>query len=157
MSAEIVVSLQTSLHQEEQRILAGTTSVTLPIMSQGDFETICGMKNTGQIAMLPAEQDMQAISGHDALREKRAHQRQFCRLTFLKKNEGGFTVVCQETDDWETCTVGPAGVLSTYGEQTFSTTETYQRDALLHLLEQAYERGRADKAREIRTVLEIGK
>ncbi|MCO5734096.1 hypothetical protein [Rhizobium sp. SSA_523] len=87
----------------------------------------------------------------------RTYQRQFCRLTFLRKNDGGHEVRCTEADDWEICRVGPAGSLSSYGEQSFTMQETYQRDGLLSLLEQAFERGRTEKAREVRQALEIVK
>lgn len=85
----------------------------------------------------------------------RIYQRQFCRLTFLRKNDDGHEIRCTEADDWEICRVGPAGSLSSYGEQSFTTQETYQRDALISLLEQAFEHGRTEKARELRQALEI--
>ena len=87
--------------------------------------------------------------------ELRARQAQFCRVTFLKKNEDGHHVHCLEADDWEICRVGPVSSYSRYGEQVFDSTRTYQRDALLSLLEQAFNLGRASKARDVRAVLEI--
>ena len=89
---------------------------------------------------------------HQALRDSQA---QFCRISYLRRNHEGHLVHCGEDDDWTECRVGPVSSYSSYGEQTFATDQTYERDTLLALLAQAFERGRQVKAREIKTVLEI--
>ncbi|MCJ8517788.1 hypothetical protein ABID21_000697 [Pseudorhizobium tarimense] len=89
---------------------------------------------------------------HQALRDKQA---QFCRISFLRKNQEGHIIHCGEDDDWTECRVSPVSSYSSYGEQTFAPDQTYQRDTLLALLAQAFELGRLAKAREIKSVLEI--
>jgi hypothetical protein len=88
-------------------------------------------------------------------KEMRSRQARFCRIAFLQKNDAGHLTHCRETEDWDVCRIGPVSTYSGYGEHVFTNTETYQRDALLSRLEQAFERGRSDKARDIRKVLEL--
>lgn len=88
--------------------------------------------------------------------EMRDRQKRFCRITFTKKDVDGGSYYCREVDDWDVCSIAPVSTYSGYGTQTFTSEQTHQRDALLALLEQAFNLGRADKARDIRNVLEIG-
>ena len=75
----------------------------------------------------------------------------FCRVSFWKEH-----TACKPDDDWTVCKVGPVGMYS-YGEQSFENSEKgiSRRDALIAFLEKAYERGRSDAKREIRTVLGV--
>jgi hypothetical protein len=82
------------------------------------------------------------------------HQR-YCRIGFYRLNENGNLVHCGENDAWTQCTVGPVSSYSSYGAQTFTRDQIYQRDALLSLLDKAFEHGREAKRIEVLKVLGV--
>jgi hypothetical protein len=81
-------------------------------------------------------------------------QRDYCRISYWKRDEG-YSYATGANEAWTHCEVAPVSSYSSYGTQTFTRDQIYQRDALLHLLAQAFERGRKDKAMEVRRVLDL--
>ncbi|MER9436663.1 hypothetical protein NKJ04_17370 [Mesorhizobium sp. M0618] len=82
----------------------------------------------------------------------------FCRISYWKRSSEGHLTSSTSTD-WDECVVGPVSTYSPYGEQRFINGKgghaAYQRNALVALLQQAYERGKRDKLTTIKNMLEI--
>lgn len=78
----------------------------------------------------------------------------YCRISYWNRGEG-YSYAAGSDETWTHCEVAPVSSYSSYGTQTFTRDQIHQRDALLHLLAQAFERGRKDKAMEVRRVLDL--
>lgn len=78
----------------------------------------------------------------------------FCRIHYWKK-DGNVVVAAGPDEEWDFCEVLPLSTYSSYGTQKFTRGQEFQKGALLHLLQQAFDLGRADKLREIKAVLRV--
>jgi hypothetical protein len=76
--------------------------------------------------------------------------RKFCRIDYWNGNTAS-----SEKGEWDRCDVAPLSTYSGYGTQSFTPDEIYRRDALIHLLQQAFEAGERSKLREFQNLLEI--
>lgn len=79
---------------------------------------------------------------------------QFCLISYWKK-DGDIIVAASPDEDWTFCEVSPVSTYSSYGTQKFTREQEFQKGALLYLLQQAFDLGRANKLREIKAVLNV--